>query len=48
MAINTQTAGPVYSDAVVRQFALAAVLWGIVGQKPLTLLPLLSLKLFLK
>ena len=31
MAINTQTAGPVYSDAVVRQFAVAAVLWGIVG-----------------
>ena len=31
MAINTKTAGPVFTDAVVRQFALAAVLWGIVG-----------------
>ncbi|WP_338413249.1 cytochrome-c oxidase, cbb3-type subunit I [uncultured Sphaerotilus sp.] len=31
MAINTQTAGPVYTDSVVRLFALAAVVWGIVG-----------------
>ena len=31
MAINTRTAGPVYTDTAVRQFALAAVVWGIVG-----------------
>ena len=31
MTINTQTAGPVYTDSVVRLFALAAVVWGIVG-----------------
>jgi cytochrome c oxidase cbb3-type subunit 1 len=31
MAITSQTARPVYSDAVVRQFALASVLWGVVG-----------------
>ena len=31
MAVTTQTAAPVYSDGVIRQFALASVLWGVVG-----------------
>jgi cytochrome c oxidase cbb3-type subunit 1 len=31
MAINSQPGQPVYTDTVVRAFALAAVLWGIVG-----------------
>ena len=31
MASVAQPAGPVYEDGVVRAFALAAVLWGIVG-----------------
>ncbi|RZS46726.1 cytochrome-c oxidase, cbb3-type subunit I [Sphaerotilus mobilis] len=31
MAVTTQTASPVYSDGVIRQFALASVLWGVVG-----------------
>ncbi|WP_293996160.1 cytochrome-c oxidase, cbb3-type subunit I [Sphaerotilus sp.] len=31
LAISTPPANPVYTDTVVRQFALAAVVWGIVG-----------------
>jgi cytochrome c oxidase cbb3-type subunit I len=31
MAIHTKTDAPVYTDATVRLFALAAVVWGIVG-----------------
>jgi cytochrome c oxidase cbb3-type subunit I len=31
MTLNSPTARPVYSDTVIRQFALAAVLWGVVG-----------------
>ncbi|MFM2405855.1 MAG: Cbb3-type cytochrome oxidase subunit 1 CcoN [Pseudomonadota bacterium] len=31
MASNATSASPVYSDTVVRAFALVAVLWGIVG-----------------
>jgi cytochrome c oxidase cbb3-type subunit I len=31
MAIQTKTDAPVYTDATVRLFALAAVVWGIVG-----------------
>jgi cytochrome c oxidase cbb3-type subunit I len=31
LAISTPPANPVYTDTVVRQFSLAAVVWGIVG-----------------
>ena len=31
MAVTKTSAGPVYSDDVVRWFTLATILWGVVG-----------------